>query len=101
MAFDVSVNRSIYAYGHGSQVYFFQYDSIMSPAQLANMSLPDRNNLTISDIRFASSVSTTLFVTVRQSDAIYRCVFSETVCTLWIAASMPFPEPGRSIQASL
>ena len=100
MAFDVSVNRSIYAYGYGSQVYFFRYDGIMSPVPLANMSLsPDsRNNLTISDIRFASSFSATLFVTVRQSDAVYRCIFLETTCTLWVTAEMMPPETGRSFQ---
>lgn len=127
MVFDVSPDRSVYAYASGSTLSIYAYEGSSSKVPVASATLPD-SSLAISDIRF-DSTSTSIFATVRQSDAIYRCDvqcplgnyildwrqarvcsspnnFASTwlsfpapfvTCSAWIVASS-FPESGRSMQ---
>jgi hypothetical protein len=105
MAFDVSIDRAYYAYGLASTIYLYSYTNPSSTAAIANASLVPNNNLTISDIRFSPSNSSSssspiiIFATVRQSDAIYRCNLSSVPqCMQWMAPVLTAPESGRSFQ---
>lgn len=75
IAFDVSMDRDMYAYGYRNMVRFYKYQSTAAAGKFAEAVLPD-SWMVIVDIRFSPSPATdpgSVYVTVKHLDMVYRC----------------------------